>query len=48
MKAGANPRDVTRINRMYKDGKSAKQISEAVGVDIDCVKSFKPKAEDKK
>lgn len=45
MKAGANLNDVNAIAAMYADGKSAEEISEALNIDLECVKSFAPGAD---
>lgn len=42
MKAGANIHDIKEIMAMYKYGKSADEISEALRIELDCVKSFEP------
>lgn len=45
MKSGANIHDVKEIMAMYGEGKSAEEISEALRIDLDCVKSFESEAE---
>lgn len=44
MKSGANIHDIKDIMAMYGDGKSAEEISEALRIEFDCVKSFEPEA----
>lgn len=47
-KVGANIKDQQRIAEMAKAGKSAKEISKALLIDLEVVKNFMPKAKAKK
>lgn len=42
MKAGANIHDIKDIERMFADGHTAEEISEAMRIELDCIKSFQP------
>ncbi len=42
MKAGANIHDIKVIEQMFADGSTAEEISEAMMVELDCIKSFEP------
>ena len=42
MKAGANPSDIRRIQRMFAEEKTAKEISKATHIDLKVVKAFAP------
>lgn len=42
LKSGANIHDIKVIERMFAEGSAAEEISEAMMIELDCIKSFEP------
>lgn len=41
-KAGANIHDIKVIEQMFAEGSTAEEISGAMMIELDCIKSFEP------